>query len=40
VDDPYEPPLAAEVECHTDRETVAESAEKVLHYLERTFMRG
>jgi adenylyl-sulfate kinase len=30
IDDPYEPPLSAEVECHTDRESVAESAEKVL----------
>jgi bifunctional enzyme CysN/CysC len=30
VDDPYEPPLAAEVECHTDRETPAESAGRVL----------
>jgi len=31
VDDPYEPPLAAEVECHTDRETPVESAARVLH---------
>jgi adenylylsulfate kinase len=30
VSDPYEPPLAAEVECHTDLESVAESADKVL----------
>ena len=30
VDDPYEPPLAAEVECHTDRETPVESAARVL----------
>jgi adenylyl-sulfate kinase len=31
VDDPYEPPLAAEVECHTDRETPADSAARVLN---------
>ena len=30
LDDPYEPPLAPEVECRTDRETPAESAAKVL----------
>jgi bifunctional enzyme CysN/CysC len=30
VDDPYEPPFAADVECHTDRETPAESAARVL----------
>jgi adenylylsulfate kinase len=30
VDDPYEPPLAAEVECRTDLETVQESVDKIL----------
>jgi adenylyl-sulfate kinase len=35
VDDPYEPPLAPEVECHTDRETVAESMTKVLEAVDR-----
>lgn len=30
VDDPYEPPLAPEVECRTDRETIEESAGRVL----------
>ncbi len=30
IDDPYEPPLAPEVVCATDRETLAESAAKVL----------
>ena len=30
IDDPYEPPLNPEVECHTDRESVAESVEKIL----------
>jgi adenylyl-sulfate kinase len=33
ISDPYEPPLAAEVECHTDLETVEESAEKVLRAI-------
>jgi bifunctional enzyme CysN/CysC len=30
IDDPYEAPLAPEIECHTDRETPAESAKRVL----------
>jgi len=30
IDDPYEPPLAPEVECRTDLETIAESADKVV----------
>jgi adenylyl-sulfate kinase len=30
IDDPYEPPLHPEVVCHTDRESVEESAQKVL----------
>ena len=34
IDDPYEAPLTPEVECHTDVETVQESAQKVLHYIE------
>jgi adenylyl-sulfate kinase len=34
VDDPYEPPLNAEVTIFSDRETVAESAAKVLGKLE------
>jgi bifunctional enzyme CysN/CysC len=34
IDDPYEPPLSPEIECHTDRETLAESVSKVLQYLE------
>jgi adenylylsulfate kinase len=34
VDDPYEPPLCPEIECHTDRETVAESVDKIIRYLE------
>jgi adenylylsulfate kinase len=34
VDDPYEAPLAPEVVLHTDRETIAESAARVLGFLE------
>jgi adenylylsulfate kinase-like enzyme len=30
IDDPYEPPVAPDVECHTDRETPVESATRVL----------
>ncbi len=30
IDSPYEAPLQPDVECHTDRESVAESAKKVL----------
>jgi adenylylsulfate kinase len=33
VSDPYEPPENPEVTCHTDRETVEESAQKVLDKL-------
>jgi adenylyl-sulfate kinase len=36
VSDPYEPPLAPEVTCHSDgRETPEQSAEKVIATLER-----
>jgi len=34
MDAPYEAPLTPEVECHTDRETLAESAEKVIRAVE------
>ena len=34
VDDPYEPPENPEVECRTDLETLQESTERVLRYLE------
>jgi adenylylsulfate kinase-like enzyme len=34
VDDPYQPPLAAEIECHTDRETPAESVALVLAAIQ------
>ena len=37
IDDPYEPPLAAEITCNTDRESTRESSSKVvtavLNYL-------
>jgi adenylylsulfate kinase len=34
VSDPYEPPLQPEIVLHTERETVQESAEQVLSWLE------
>lgn len=34
IDDPYEVPLHPEVECKTDRESIAQSATKVLKKLE------
>lgn len=34
VSDPYEPPLDPEVVCHTQEETLEESAGKILAYLE------
>ena len=37
LDDPYEPPLQAEVECRTDRETPAESIAKVLGAVEHWY---
>jgi len=33
IDDPYEPPLDPEIECRTDKETLAESVDKVIQYL-------
>jgi bifunctional enzyme CysN/CysC len=33
IDDPYEPPLNPEVECRTDIETIAESADKVVEAI-------
>jgi len=35
LDDPYEHPMTPEVECRTDRETLEESAGKVLEAIER-----
>jgi adenylylsulfate kinase-like enzyme len=35
VDDPYEAPLAPELCCHTDRETIAESTAKVVSLILR-----
>jgi bifunctional enzyme CysN/CysC len=37
IDDPYEPPLAPEVQCDTDRETEAESVAKVINYIDSLF---
>ncbi|MGD0579153.1 MAG: adenylyl-sulfate kinase [Bryobacteraceae bacterium] len=34
IDDPYEPPQNPEVECRTDRESLAESVDKILRYLD------
>ena len=34
IDDPYEPPLSPDVECWTDWETIAESAEKIVDAIE------
>ncbi|HEY9626574.1 MAG TPA: adenylyl-sulfate kinase [Coleofasciculaceae cyanobacterium] len=35
IDDPYEPPLNAEVECRTDGESLSESALKVMTTLQK-----
>jgi adenylylsulfate kinase-like enzyme len=35
IDDPYEQPLTPDVECRTDRESLAESVAKVLEAVER-----
>jgi adenylylsulfate kinase len=35
LDDPYEPPLSPDIVCHTDREPLAESVERVLRHIER-----
>ena len=34
IDDPYEAPLQPEIECNTDRESIPESALKVLEYVQ------
>jgi adenylyl-sulfate kinase len=34
LDDPYEPPLAPEVECRTDHETLDESVARVMRAIE------
>ena len=34
IDDPYEAPERPEVECRTDRETVEQSVEKILAYVQ------
>ena len=41
VSDPYEPPVAADVEVHTDRETVDQSAAKIVAVLrDRGLLEG
>ena len=39
LDDPDEPPLNPEVECHTGNETLAESVENVLEYVLKRLSR-
>jgi adenylylsulfate kinase len=39
IDDPYEAPLAPDVECRTDRETLEQSVAKVLEAVE-TWLAG
>jgi len=33
IDDPYEPPLSPELECHTNLESVSESADRVMDLI-------
>ncbi|MFZ0631468.1 MAG: adenylyl-sulfate kinase [Acidobacteriaceae bacterium] len=40
IDDPYEPPLAPEVECRTDLETIAESADKIVDAIESRLLNS
>ena len=35
IDDPYEAPHMSEIECRTDQESLAESSEKVVCFVER-----
>ena len=37
IDDPYEPPLSPDVECRTDQETIAQSADKIIEAIEWRF---
>lgn len=39
VDDPYEPPLAPEVECRTDQESVETSAERIVRHVLAAVVR-
>jgi adenylyl-sulfate kinase len=40
VSDPYEPPLAPEVKVETGEETVAESTQRIIDYLESAKLLG
>jgi adenylylsulfate kinase-like enzyme len=35
IDEPYEPPISPKVECRTDRESIAESVNKVFTAIDR-----
>ena len=35
ISDPFEPPVNPDIHVHTDRETVQESADIILKYLEK-----
>jgi len=37
IDDPYEEPISPEIECRTDRESVDQSVDKIVRYLEDRF---
>lgn len=39
IDDPYEPPVNPEIECLTDRESLEDSAHKVMQFLEQRIAR-
>jgi adenylylsulfate kinase len=40
IDDPYEPPLDPEVECNTATESITESVEKIMSYLNQRDRRS
>jgi adenylylsulfate kinase len=35
IDDPYERPLAPDLECRTDLETIEQSVDKILPHLHK-----
>lgn len=35
IDDPYEPPLAPDLECRTDLETIEQSVDKILAHIRK-----
>jgi len=40
LDDPYEPPLQPDLVCHTDREPLSESVQRVLDHIQRWVERS